>query len=234
LEILTDGDQDAIRYLREAVAAGGEWYPALLEAIRRWASPSEDYLGVRQTYLISGEAFDWLRLAARLLAEVRDSVPEEDVTDLLFNGRPPIEYSTTEFRTRIGGSKYQAYLNYLYGVMVEEFLVLAVVDEVRKARLAQGLTDDTGVEDTAFRRVYGVEKSLLLSEFRREKGYPRIRSITLSELDEFAYWRFKYRLVRVEQARLASDTRKALLRMQRQALPPASHGKTSKPGHPVP
>jgi hypothetical protein len=210
-------DQEAVDYLREAVENGEEWYPALLEAIRRWGSADEDRDGRKRRYLIAGEAFDWLKLAARLLEEIRGQVVEDETADLLFRGRPPIDLGTAEFKRRIGSSKYRAYLNYLYGVMVEQFLVLAVLDEVRKARLAQGMTDDAGVEDTAYRRIYGLEMADLLRVFRKEKGYPRTRSITLDELDEFAYWRFKYRLARAEQARLASDTRKALLRMQRQA-----------------
>lgn len=209
-------DQEAIDHLRQALAEGQAWYPALLEAIRKWASADEDVNGQKQSYLIAGEAFDWLKLAARLLDEVRDQAPEEEVADLLFAGKPPVNLTTYEFKKRIGASKYQAYLNYLYGVMVEHFLVLAVMDEVRKARLAQGLMDDEGVEDTAYRRIYGVEMGPLLREFRKQKGYPRTRSTTLAELDEFAYWCFKYRLARVDQARMASDTRKALLRMQRQ------------------
>jgi hypothetical protein len=216
---------EAIACLRQEVGSGGAWYPALLEAIRCWVITDEERNGGKSSYLIAGEAFDWLKLAARLLEEIRGNVPEAELADLLFRGRAPIELSTTEFKRRIGEGKYQAYLNYLYGVMVEQFLVLAVMEEVRKARLAQGLMDDLTVEDTAYRRIYGMEMAPLLRLFRKEKGYTVRRSMTLSEMDEFAYWRFKYRLARVEQARLASDTRKALIRMHRQARQSVARGR---------
>ena len=56
----------------------------------------------------------------------------------------------------------------------------------------------------------------MLDNFRQEKGYPEIDSITLGELKEFTYWLFKYRLKKCEKARIASDTRKALEYLKRQ------------------
>jgi hypothetical protein len=50
----------------------------------------------------------------------------------------------------------------------------------------------------------------LLRHFRKEKDLPQTKSISLTDLKEFAYWRFKYRLKTSEKARVASDTRKAL------------------------
>jgi hypothetical protein len=53
----------------------------------------------------------------------------------------------------------------------------------------------------------------LLGEFRDERGALRSELISLSELREFLYWLFKYRVKNQEPARVASDTRKALAQL---------------------
>ncbi len=54
----------------------------------------------------------------------------------------------------------------------------------------------------------------MLKSFRREKGYPQLRAVTLTELKEFTYWLFKYRLKQCDKARVASDTKKAMARLK--------------------
>jgi len=76
-----------------------------------------------------------------------------------------------------------------------------------------GLTRDDGVSDEAYRRVYGVDQATLLREFRKQKGYPQLKSIDLDELDEFTYWLFKRRVERADKSCVASDTKKALGRL---------------------
>jgi len=132
------GDARAIEHLKQAVASGKHWYIALLEAIKLWKSAEEDYHSRHLRYLINGEAFDWLLLAERLSDEISQSIPEKEKADLLFFDLPPLELTREEFKKLIGPVKYRAYLNYLYGVLVEENLISAVVDEIRKERLASG------------------------------------------------------------------------------------------------
>ncbi|NOR34195.1 MAG: hypothetical protein GQ579_05895, partial [Bacteroidales bacterium] len=55
---------------------------------------------------------------------------------LLFRRQAPLKVTLKEFKGLIGGSKYRQYLNYFYGITVEEALFLAVQDEVRKERWA--------------------------------------------------------------------------------------------------
>ncbi len=210
-----EADARAIEHLKRSVAEGKHWYIALLEAIRLWKGSEEDYKGRHYRYLIAGEAFDWLLLAERLLDEIGDAVPEREKIDLLFFDRPPLELTNQEFKELIGPAKYRAYLNFLYGVLVEEALVAAVVEELRKERSVLGITSDQDVLDKAFRRVYGESRDVLLEMFRKEKRYRRRKSLTLEELKEFTYWLFKYRVNRAERSRVASDTKKALLKMQR-------------------
>ncbi len=210
-----EADARAIEHLKRSVAEGKHWYIALLEAIRLWKSSEEDYEGRHYRYLIASEAFDWLLLAERLLDELGDAVPEQEKIDLLFFDRPPLELSHQEFKELIGPAKYRAYLNFLYGVLVEEALVAAVVEELRKEHSVLGITSDQDVLNKAFRRVYGESRDVLLDMFRKEKHYRKRKSLTLDELKEFTYWLFKYRVNRAERSRVASDTKKALLKMQR-------------------
>ena len=73
-----------------------------------------------------------------------------------------------------------------------------------------GLNMEHNVADEAYGRIYGATQAALLQKFRRERGYPHLKSISLTELKEFTYWLFKYRLKECDKARVASDTKKAL------------------------
>jgi hypothetical protein len=207
------GDIQAIQHLKQAIAEGKHWYLALLEAIRLWVSPEEDYHERHYRYLIDNEAFDWLVLAERLCEEVDGLIPEKEQIDLLFFDRPPIELTNDEFKELLGSAKYQAYLNYLYGILVEEFLILAVTEEIRKGRRTSGLTKDGEISDEVYRRIYGATKKELLEAFRKEKGYPKRKSISVGQLKEFTYWLFKQRLKRCDKSCIASDTKKALMKL---------------------
>lgn len=205
----------AIEHLKAAIKKGTHWYLALLESIKLWDLPAERYRSRHYRYLIDGEAFDWLLLAERLLDEIGDLVPEKEKVDLLFFDKPPINISREEFKKLIGPAKYKAYLNYTYGVLVEEALISAVVDEIRKDHRSLGSNKDDGVQDKAYQRIYGANESELLKEFRKEKDYSRRRTLSLGESKEFLYWLFKYRIKRSEKPLVASDTQKALIYLQR-------------------
>ncbi len=206
-------DAQLIRHLREAIVGGEHWYLALLKAVKLWSSAEEDCDGRHYRYLINGEAFDWLVLAERLCQEVDELIPEEELIALLFYDRPPVELERDEFRELIGDAKYSAYLNYLYGVLVEEVLIQAVKEEIRKEKRVSGLTRDKEVLDEAFRRIYGASEKDLLDCFRKEKHYPRRKSITVGELKEFTYWLFNQRVRGNDKSRVASDTKKALVKL---------------------
>jgi len=209
------GDQKAIAYLKSAVAKGEHWYRALLKAIYLWNSTEEDYNKRHYTYLISGEAFDWLLLAERLTDEICAFIPESERINLLFFDKPPVELPIDDFKKAIGAAKYRAYLNYLYGVLSEEALIMATTNEVRKDQQALGMALPEGELDKAFSRIYALPKSELLHLFRKEKNYISSRSTSLTEMKEFLYWLFNYRVKRSDKSRVASDTRKALLYMQK-------------------
>lgn len=213
---LLASDAEAIRHLKQEIAGGRHWYVALLEAMGMWSSAMEEHNGRVCRYLIDGEAFDWLLLAERLCESVDGLLPVDEKEALLFDAKPPLKLSPEEVKSLIGQSKYRHYLNYFYGVTVEQALAMAVEEEVRKERRVSGFNNDIDISNEAYCRIYGETRQVLLKCFRKEAGYPQLRSITLAEMKEFAYWLFKYRVEQCERAKVASDTRKALEYLKRQ------------------
>ena len=202
-------DKEAVRHLREDIASGKNWYIALLGAIGRWQSAEEMRDDRPCRYLIDSEALDWMALAGRLLLEVSDLVPDDEAAALLFYGLPPVELPSGEFERLIGPNKYRQVLNFFYGVTTEEALLQTVEEEVLKERRSQGMVRPPDSPDEAFRRIYEESPAVLRRRFRREKGYGS-RSASLTELKEFTYWLFKYRLKHSDKEKVGSDTRKAL------------------------
>jgi hypothetical protein len=165
-------------------------------------------------YLIAGEAFDLLLLAERVSGAVPDLIPEAEQVDLLFNSQPPMDLTAAEMRRLMGPTRYQQHLNYFYGVTVEEALILATQDEIRKEERSLVIKGYDTI-DESFLRLYENSRPELLKLFRRERGERPNRSLKLSEMREFTYWLFKFRLRRTDKARVASDTKKALARLKR-------------------
>lgn len=203
-------DNRAITHLKQEIASGKNWYIALLEAIALWSSAEETYKGRHYRYLIDGEAFDWLLLAERLCREVGSLLPEEEINALLLHSQSPMDMNAKEFKKLIGGGKYQQHLNYFYGVTVEEVLIQAVQEEIRKEKRTSGYASEENLANEAYRHIYGSTKAVMLKRFRRQKRYPQLKSTSLTELKELSYWLFKYRLQHCDKARVASDTKKAL------------------------
>ncbi len=206
----------AVLHLRAALAASAPWPRALLEAMGMWTLPEESYEGRRYCYLVLGEAFDWLLLAERLCADVDGAIPAEEKEKLLFTGclpDAPESIDDDEFRDLLGGSKYRAYLNFHYGVILEEALQLAVEEEIRKRHLARCYADNDELLEEAFRLLYHKSRTELVDQFRIESHVDRRRGMTLLNLKEFTYWLHKLRISLWDPARVASDTRKAIKRL---------------------
>lgn len=218
-------DQVAIDHLRRSLVSGLDWPTALLEAIAVWSAPEENHLGRHYTYFIAGEAFDLLLLAERLCHEVEDLLPNEEVEDLLFTGQFPASFDNARTRDLLGVDKYRGYLNFFYGVIVEESLLLAAEREVQKRNLSNG-KQYLDPSDEAFVKVYRESKSTLLGQFREETAYSQTDSMSLAESREFTYWLFQRRLKSSDKAKIASDTRKGLLQLQRMK----PEGRTFIPG----
>jgi hypothetical protein len=209
-------EPEALEHFRECLKAGKPWFSSLLEAIALWDQAEEEVDGQSYRYLVGGEAFDWLLLSQRLCVAVDGLVPSEEVEALLCDARPPVETDRREFRRLIGAAKHRAYLNFFYGVVVEEALMGAVEEEVRKERRSASLLEDPGLLDEVCQRIYDAPHSALLDIFRRERGYLQEQVMGLQELKEFTYYLFKYRVKHSEPDKVASDTHKGLLYLHRQ------------------
>jgi len=215
----TSNAEETIDYLRQVIAAGEHWYIALLKAMSRWSQAEEEIDGRTYRYLIGGEAFDYLLLCERFIDEIGDIVGTKDRDALLFHGHPPLEIADEEFQDLIGTPKYQAYLNYLYGVVVEESLQLAVEEEVAKEHHGHVWSSGRSEAETAFERLYGKPQAELLLEFFKERHLlPETDQLQYTDVKELTYWLFKYRVRSHEGARVASDTRKGLAALSRVEL----------------
>ena len=200
----------AIEHLVRETGAGRPWGGALVEAVGIWTAPCETIDGIELTYLIGGEAFDWLALAERLLRAVPDTVAAPERERLLSTGALPPGVTPERFKEALGVSKYRAHLNFFYGVVVEEALWLAVEREMLKQAGVRGRNDGAGVQDLVMRRLYGADMLPLVRRFNRERGHARTVRFTLTDWKAFTYWAFKLRVARSDSARTASDTRKGL------------------------
>ncbi len=208
--------EEGVATFMAALKAGEPWYPALLDVVARWVAPEEFVDGVSYRYLIAGEAFDWLRLAERLLDAAGDAVPAAEVERLLFDRKPPLGYDDDEeaFARAVGHMKYRAHLNFQYGVTVEEALLLQAELELQKARHLEG-PRGAPPDVAAYEGVYGRSLEELTAEYRAETGMGLPQRIGQAQLHAFTYWCSKYRFRLAEPARVASDTRKALALLSR-------------------
>ena len=204
-----------LQRLRERVEAGDDWYFVLMQAAREWPLDEEEVDGERFVYLLDGEALDLLRLCERLALVVEDLVPEGQLLALLANDRPPEHSAYGDLKSLIGAEKYRAYLTFIYGVLVEEMVVQAVLEELRKRHRTSGRTHYDADVDDAYTYVYGRPRDELLEAFRKEKGVQRRSRMTLTRKKEFTFWLFKLRLRNSDKSRVASDTKRALTLLHR-------------------
>ena len=204
---------DVVSALKAAIDDGVPWPKALLDAVRKWPLAEEKFKGVHYKYLLLGEAFDWLVLAARLLDDMNDVVSEDEKVSFLFDGHFIDQFTREDFYNLIGPEKRVSLLNYRYGATVEQALILSIEDAIRKERRSLSLPDSDDLSDKAFQYIYGDTQRGLLRIFRKKMGRTDRNSITVTELKEFTYWLFSRRVQSSESARIASDTKKGLARL---------------------
>ena len=206
--------QSVIAAMRQAASAGQQhWLTAVLQAIGRWPLAREQVGDRTYCYLIGGEAFDWLLLAERLCEGLDGAIPAEEAEALLFFGRPPRALDENEFRRAIGDAKHRAHLNFLYGVAVEEALQLVVEEELLKEQRSLVWSQGENLEHRVFERIYGRGRDELLAAFQEQGALPPGDELSYGEWRAFTYWLFKYRVNQMDPARVASDTRKALIQV---------------------
>ena len=207
---------DAKRIIDELTATvrrdPDSWFFAMMAAIREWSVPEETMDLRTYRYLISGEAFDWLLLAERLCDALGDLLPADDVEALLFHSRPPVELTEDDWKTLLG-AKYRPHLNFVYGVHVESALLHSAQEAAYKEHQSR-VWENGHADDEAFQGVYGKPRSELLCEFWTENGREETDGMSLTDVNEFTYWLFRYRVRNADPARVASDTRKGMAALQ--------------------
>lgn len=202
--------QEIIHGMRVQISLGDDWEEALLKAIAIWPNPESTVRKRKYRYLIAGEALDWLLLAERLCLEIKDLVDSQNIKDLIFYGHLPKTFKQSKFKQILGGQKYSAYMNYFYGVTVEEALQLSVENELFKQLMSNGKLYKVDVSDDVYLRLYGSPLKKLLETFRTQVGTRHKSQLTLYENKEFTYWLFKLRINNSDKARTASDTVRGL------------------------
>lgn len=202
--------------------SGDNWKLVVLETIAKWPLASENIADERLDYLIGGEAFDWRLLAHRLLSncgsKIDDDVWREWLSDpVLFAG-----FEEPEFMRAVGVDKFRAHLSYFYGVTVEQSLLAAVEEEITHRRVAAGRQLSDNSLELAYETLYGNTRDQLWEVFRLEAGAKAAREgwrhrdeHSLGAEDAFTYWLFKLRMERSDPAKIASDTRKGLSKLER-------------------
>jgi hypothetical protein len=105
-------------------------------------------------------------------------------------------------------------MNYRYGVVLEEALQLTAEEEVRKLHISRSYSGTDELTEESYIRLYQKPRSELLKIFQKETKKDRRRNLSLSDLKEFTYWLHKLRINLWVPARAASDTRKAIKRLE--------------------
>ena len=202
--------------------AGDEWKLTVLETIAEWPLAQEEVEGEQLDYLIGGEAFDWRLLAQRLLGECGTQIEHEVVWDWLSEPVLFAGFEEPEFMRAVGVDKFRAHISYFYGVTVEQSLLAAVEEEVTHRRVAAGRQLSDRSLELAYETLYGNTRDQLWEVFKVESGTASAREgwrhrdeHSLAAEDAFTYWLFKLRMERSDPAKIASDTRKGLAKLER-------------------
>jgi hypothetical protein len=209
--------EEALNHFMAELTSGKNWYLAILETAKNWPVSEEALDDQVYHYVIAGEALDLLQLSERLLTVAGELAPDDEKVAFLFHNKPPVILTPEKTRELLGEQKFAQYLNFFYGITAEEALLQAVEEEVRKDEQGLNVHSEAQIIDETYRRIYEVAQRGLLHQFRKEKGYTAGGSVTLKQMKEFSYWRFKYRLQHCDKARIASDTKKALDWMRKNA-----------------
>jgi len=208
---------ESMKYFKNSLSQGKEWVSELIKSMSLWTLEEEIYNGKHNKYLIDGEAFDWLLLARRLLDAIGDLVPTTEKNRLLLSEDISDLMSQDEFRNLLGPEKYSAYLNYWYGIVVEEAVIRSAEEEEGKGMPRSGKIGKARIRQKAYEKLYGLNQEELYNTYLSDKGYQKTPSFNVGIAKEFTYWLFKYRLVNSEGERVASDTRKGLLLLNKMA-----------------
>ncbi|MBH52209.1 MAG: hypothetical protein CL785_03535 [Chloroflexi bacterium] len=200
--------------LRSSIQKHGNWKYFLLKAIGEWPLVTEEFKkGIQYNYLIFGEAFDWPLLARRLTRELIDLVNPNEVIHDLNNGEFMHAFTQNEIKDLLGTIKYRGYLNYWYGVIVEESLHQVSSKMLLKDLISKGFHDQKVDNELVLMHLYEQNNSFLLQEF-----FDSLKSNETVSTNRLSVWilyfLFKRRVNKGEPTRVASDTNIAIERLK--------------------
>tara|TARA_Y100001934_G_scaffold231016_1_gene278923 strand:- start:4827 stop:5522 length:696 start_codon:yes stop_codon:yes gene_type:complete len=158
-------------------------------------------------YLIMNEAFNWKRLAIRIIRYLK---VEKELQNLIIEWLMiPHLYATLSeerFKKLIGFEKYNAYLSYFYGITIERCLISYVEEELLKKQISYGNFVRYQPEEV-YSKIYNLEYDDLMNEFLIKFRFDRLK-LSEVEYENFTYWCFKKRIENSDPSKLASDTKK--------------------------
>ena len=199
-----------------------QWKLSVLETIAKWPLANENVAGEQLDYLIGGEAFDWRLLAQRLLNECGTVIESETWWEWLSDPVLFAGFEEPEFMRLVGVDKFRSHLSYFYGITVEQSLIVAVEDEIIHRRVGDGRQLNDHSLELAYETLYGNTRDQLWEVFKLEVGMKPLREgwrhrdeHSIASEDAFTYWLFKLRMEQSDPARIASDTRKGLAKLER-------------------
>ena len=179
---------DVIGQFRDALTAGTDWVDALLDSLSVWSVPEETVDERLHRYFIGGEAFDWLLLSQRLCESANDLLGDREVDELLFGGMLPERVDADSFRERLGVHKFRGFLNFFYGVTVEEALHAAVEQEILKRHIGNGVQYRDDFTNESFQKIYHEPKDSLFEQFHIESNYSDGDSLSITQSKASEGW----------------------------------------------
>ena len=158
-------------------------------------------------YLIMREAFNWKRLAIRIVVYLKlEKNLQNLIIEWLMTPHLYATFSEEKFKNLIGFEKYNAYLSYFYGITIERCLISYVEQELLKKQISYGNFVRYQPEEV-YSKIYNLEYDDLMNEFLTEFSFDRIK-LSEVEFENFTYWCFKKRIENSDPSKLASDTKK--------------------------
>ena len=152
-----------------------------------------------------------------------DVTPEQSVVRMLHDVRLKGDAAVSQYAKlldgvdledfRIGDGELEAARS-LVSIELREALQLAAEEEVRKQHVSRSYPETDELTEESYIRLYQKPRSELLKTFQKETRKDRRRNLSLSDLKEFTYWLHKRRINLWVPARVASDTRKAIKRLE--------------------
>ncbi|PZC40750.1 MAG: hypothetical protein DK305_000378 [Chloroflexi bacterium] len=177
---------------------------AILTIIGRWAVKEEIVDNVNYQYWINDEVFNWLFLASRILDASKDLIEIDLSLSFLFNTYILPGGDQTILTRAFPPYKYKAHLNFLYGVLLEESIIIVNDMQGNKEALS-GLTKNFK-NDSTYLILYGYTYDEFIRLYEYENKLHITQFNSLNDYYNFLYWSWQYRIKNSTPEKIAYDT----------------------------